>query len=292
MEAFADGQLTSAVPDLFYGARPEQVDLKVRRDLGKHIIPSTDKSLPVAPNYFLEAKSHGGRLDVAKRQACHDGAIGARAMHSLRNYGATRPEYDNNAYTVTSTYHGGTLKMYTTHATQSDAPEGGSDYYMTQLNSYALTGNPHTFRQGAAAIRNARDFAQAQRDKFITEANEKARRSRTEVASVNTLTSGRAQCSTTNEAQLVEADAVVDRHPFNDNVASNPATRVSGRRKARNQALEPDGEEAPPDRPDMQNSHARGRAPLPLEPQQAPRRESARQSQRLQASRLYGLRSS
>jgi hypothetical protein len=45
---------------------------------------------------------------------------------------------------------------------------------MTQLNSYAISGNPDSFRHGAAAFRNARDWAKGQRDKFINDANNKA----------------------------------------------------------------------------------------------------------------------
>ncbi|KAK3311472.1 uncharacterized protein B0T15DRAFT_482486 [Chaetomium strumarium] len=35
-------------------------------------------SVPVAPNFFLEAKAPKGAADVLKRQACYDGAYGAR----------------------------------------------------------------------------------------------------------------------------------------------------------------------------------------------------------------------
>jgi hypothetical protein len=42
-------------------------------------------------------------------------------MHSLRAYGQDEPVYDNNADTITSTCHGSTLKMYTSHL----APPGG-----------------------------------------------------------------------------------------------------------------------------------------------------------------------
>jgi hypothetical protein len=45
VEKFADGQLTAAKPDLFYGAELGRVDQRVRRDLGNHILPSTDESL-------------------------------------------------------------------------------------------------------------------------------------------------------------------------------------------------------------------------------------------------------
>ena len=82
LEPLAD-DLPKPNPDLYDGALPQQIDRGVRCDLGKQIVPCNNTSLPAAPNFFVEGKSEGGRADVAKRQACHDGAIGARAMHSL-----------------------------------------------------------------------------------------------------------------------------------------------------------------------------------------------------------------
>jgi hypothetical protein len=46
---------------------------------------------------------------------------------------------------------------------------------MSQVEAFALTRNINTFREGATAFRNARDWAQEQRDTFITAANERAR---------------------------------------------------------------------------------------------------------------------
>lgn len=52
-------------------------------------MPTNHTRAPAAPNFFLG----GGRgvADMAGRQACYDGALGARAMHSLRNYGKKEP---------------------------------------------------------------------------------------------------------------------------------------------------------------------------------------------------------
>jgi hypothetical protein len=58
------------------------------------------------PNFFLEAKGPDGSLAVARRQACYDGALGARGIHSLQSFGTSKPVYDNNAYTIESIYHG------------------------------------------------------------------------------------------------------------------------------------------------------------------------------------------
>lgn len=124
LEQLTDGTLVPGNPDLYYGARPEQLDRNIRRELNKQIVPSTQHDLPIAPNYLFQAKGPDGSLSVATRQACYDGALGARGIHSLQSYKQLEPQYDNNAYTITSTYHGGTLKMYTTHPIPPSVPGG------------------------------------------------------------------------------------------------------------------------------------------------------------------------
>ena len=44
---------------------------------------------------------------------------------------------------------------------------------MTQLRSFAMTDTPDTFRQGASALRNARDWAEEKRKELIAAANGK-----------------------------------------------------------------------------------------------------------------------
>ena len=109
---------------------------------------------------------------MAKRQACFDSALGARSFHKLRSFEADPSLiYDNNAYTITSTYHDGTLKLYAVHPTQSTNPENTPEYHMTQLNTFAITGTAERFREGISAFRNARDWAKEQRDDLIAVAN-------------------------------------------------------------------------------------------------------------------------
>jgi len=156
---------------------PQQIDRGVRCDLGKQIVPCNNTSLPAAPNFFVEGKSEGGRADVAKRQACHDGAIGARAMYSLQNYQSVTPTYDGNAYSYSSTYHQGTetLKLYAHHLTAPKVPGGKPEYHMSQVAGYQMTASRETFVNGAAGFRNLRDEAKTKRDKFIDHANQIAR---------------------------------------------------------------------------------------------------------------------
>ncbi|KIX02324.1 uncharacterized protein Z518_08265 [Rhinocladiella mackenziei CBS 650.93] len=172
-----DKNLSDPQPDVYYGAPPSAIDRRVRSELDKYIIPSTDTSRPAAPNFFLEGKGPCGRADVAKIQALYYGTMGARAMHKLQNYGADELVYDNKAYSFTSTYHAGTgtLQIYAMHLTQPTVPGGKPEYHMTQLRSFAMTDTLARFREGAAAYRNLRDLAMSQRNNFIKKANQVAR---------------------------------------------------------------------------------------------------------------------
>lgn len=173
LATLTDGTLANAKPDHFFGARPEQLNHKIRDELSEFVIPSTQSSLPIAPNFFLETKGPDGSLAVATRQACYHGALGARGMHKLQSYKQDEPSSDNNAYTITSIYHGGQLKLYTTHPTAPRESDGRPEYIMSQLKGWSMTSDSETFRKGATAYRNARDWAKEQRDEFIKSANER-----------------------------------------------------------------------------------------------------------------------
>ncbi|KAH7129629.1 hypothetical protein B0J13DRAFT_452806 [Dactylonectria estremocensis] len=142
--SLADEATVKAVPDYFDGARTRDIHSQVRHDLNTSIVPTKHANVPVVPNIFLEAKTPKGGADVAQRQACHDGAYGTGAMHALQNYGETEPAYDGNAYTYSSTYHDGTLKLYGHHVT-APTTAGGPEYHMTQAGAYALTHSRKAF---------------------------------------------------------------------------------------------------------------------------------------------------
>ena len=126
-------------------------------------------------------------------------------MHSLRSYGEGESAYDNNAYTVTSIYHGGQLKMYTSHPVEGTGPHAGkSEYYMHQINTYGMTGNPETFRQGATAFRNLRDWTEEQRNAAIARANEKANDAGRKQSTIPAITSS----FTTEVSSLVAATSL------------------------------------------------------------------------------------
>ncbi|EGE08380.1 hypothetical protein TEQG_07490 [Trichophyton equinum CBS 127.97] len=70
-------------------------------------------SLPITPNFFLEAKGPNGSPAVATRQAYYNGALGARGIRRLRLYNI--------------------LKLYTTHPTTPRESDGRPEYIITQL---------------------------------------------------------------------------------------------------------------------------------------------------------------
>jgi len=185
LDHLTDETLAPGNPDRYYGARPEQLDRRVRAHLGGHIIPSTQHDLPILPNYFLEIKGPDGSAAVAKRQASYDGALGARGIQSLKSYGQDEPLYDNHANTITAIYHNGQLQMYTSHPSQPTSRGGRPEYYTTQLRSFAMTDTAETFRHGATAYRNARDWAKEQRDEVIKRANNRANDSQTGAPAVD-----------------------------------------------------------------------------------------------------------
>ncbi|KAM3446845.1 hypothetical protein MY3296_009281 [Beauveria thailandica] len=171
LDSITDGITVDAVPDLYDGSHSTELHKTVRQDLGKTVIPTSHGRAPVAPNFFVEAKAPRGGADVAKRQACLDGAVGARAMHSLQNYGEDEPVYDGNAHTYSSTYHNGQLMLYAHHLTAPTADGERPEYHMTQIDTWGMTGNIETFRRGTAAFRNARELARGQRERLIQTAN-------------------------------------------------------------------------------------------------------------------------
>lgn len=232
LKDLTDGSITKAQPDFYDGARPEELDKQIREDLGPYIVPSTNAAAPCLPNFFTEGKGPKGLTDVCKNQAMYDGALGARGIHELRSYVDPETAFDNNAYTIASTYHpSGLLTMYTTHPVKSTNPKNPIEYRMTQLNSYAMTGNPDSFRQGAGAWRNGREYMDANRKASIAAANAKALNA--EIPGLDSSTQSLVSLSS-NEPALPESETSADELALDLGVfhSSNHTTPVQARTKA------------------------------------------------------------
>ncbi|MCJ1461990.1 hypothetical protein MMC07_000590 [Pseudocyphellaria aurata] len=175
LKHLTDGSISKAKPNFYDGSRSADLKKQIREELGPYIVPSTNTAAPCLANFFVEGKGPKGTFAVCKRQALYDGALGARGMHELRSYVDPETALDNNAYTITSTYHGGVgdLTIYSTHPTPSNDPHNPIEYRMTQLRGWKMTDIPETFRQGASALRNARDWAKEKREELMIAANDK-----------------------------------------------------------------------------------------------------------------------
>ncbi|KAK2598209.1 hypothetical protein QQS21_005686 [Conoideocrella luteorostrata] len=166
LDSITDETTVKAVPDLYDRSYPRDINTIVRTKLSSTIIPTSHRHALAVPKFFVEAKAPRAGADVTKRQACLDGAIGARAMHSLQNYGEEELVFDGKAHALSSTYHDGMLKMYAHHVTGAAAEGERPEYHMTQIGGWQMTGDIDAFRCGATAFRNARDLAQQQRETF------------------------------------------------------------------------------------------------------------------------------
>jgi hypothetical protein len=108
---------------------------------------------------------------IARLQALYYGALGERGQLSLLSYGNKTLQFDKNAHTMTSTYNDGHLRMYTISTAQSSGGSARPEYYMHLVGSWSMIASLEVFRQGAAAFRNARDWAQDERGDSIRRAN-------------------------------------------------------------------------------------------------------------------------
>jgi hypothetical protein len=188
--------IADAKPDYFTGANIDQIQQRVRAELGKYIIPSNNNSRPAAPNFFTEIKGPDGNLEKCNRQLVQDLSTGARAMHTLQIYGH-ESFYDGKAYTFGATFMStnAQLSLYAMHPSapmdgnaedgnamdgnvkdgnvkdgnvkDGNAKDGKPQYHTTCLAYYRLTMNAKTCREGIAAWRNLRDMAREKRNELI-----------------------------------------------------------------------------------------------------------------------------
>ncbi|KHN94711.1 uncharacterized protein MAM_07466 [Metarhizium album ARSEF 1941] len=161
-------------PDFFDGASLVDINHNIRNDqtFQSKVIPSKHANVPVAVNFFFIGET-GGDSSVALRQACYNGAYGARAMHALQNYGKVEPAYDGSAYTFTSIYEApsSTLQLYAHHIVAPANAGGPPEYYMTKIRGFYLKDSYASFVEGVKVFRNARQLAKEHRDRFIQAAN-------------------------------------------------------------------------------------------------------------------------
>lgn len=180
LKPLSDVMIIAPKPDFYDGAHPEQLSKPIRDSLSRYIIPSRMHHKPMAPNFFLEIKGPHGSGGVGKTQARYDGAVGARGIHALQNYGnALAAVYDGRAYTFSATYYIDQVSIYAHHLREPVGGGGGGgggqqpqpEYHMSLVGAYCLLTSRDAFEQGVGALRNARDLAKQYRDEFVDAAD-------------------------------------------------------------------------------------------------------------------------
>jgi hypothetical protein len=78
LDHLTDASLVPGNPDRYYGVRLEQFDRKIRNNLKRFIVPSTQSDLPILPIAVLAIKGPDSLASVALRQASYNGALIAR----------------------------------------------------------------------------------------------------------------------------------------------------------------------------------------------------------------------
>jgi hypothetical protein len=155
----------------FGGAPPTEIDSRVCEALADVIILRDDQQRPAAPSYFVQINKQEGSNDVEMRQAANTAAVGAQCMFELQNFGKNPPVYDDNAYSIVVSYHApdATLHIHVSQPRRSAV--GQKEFLTTRLGTFNMTQSLEDFRQGAMAVRNARDLCKEWRDAFIADAN-------------------------------------------------------------------------------------------------------------------------
>lgn len=198
-------------PDRVYGARPETLDRSVRDRLETLILPTTAKDI-LCPNFIVHVKGPDGTPKVAEIQAVYDGALAARGIQALWEFGSERGPQQNAeqqererereqeeeqeeqatiARTITCTFADGVLRMFAVARRHRDpasrrlrrlrlqqqtrSQPDDIEYVTTRLGSWFMAEELDGFRKGALAFRNGLEWARKQRDEAIERANERVR---------------------------------------------------------------------------------------------------------------------
>ncbi len=119
--------------DFYDKARLKELNKRTREELGFYIIPSTNIIVLYFPNFFTEGKGLKGDTPIYKNQVLYDGTLNTRRIYELRLYINLETAYDNNFYTIISTYYSGSraLKLYIIYYILSINPNRDYKYHIT-----------------------------------------------------------------------------------------------------------------------------------------------------------------
>lgn len=156
-------RLPPVKPDIAAGLPPEDIDIKIRREIGAYVL-TTNGDTPALVNSFTELKGPRGKEKTGLEQAAYDGAAGTRAMHKMRSFGLlAEPEPDGNARTFVTSYMQGTTTFYASHMLPPVRGTTTGSYYTYPLGGEFSLGSAAQFRASITSYRNLQDIAASER---------------------------------------------------------------------------------------------------------------------------------
>lgn len=156
-------RLPPVKPDIAAGLPPEDIDIKIRREIGAYVL-TTNGDTPALVNSFTELKGPRGKEKAGLEQAAYDGAAGARAMHKMRSFGlSAEPEPDGNARTFVTSYMQGTTAFYASHMQSAGRGATTGSYHTYPLGGEFSLGSAAQFRASITSYRNLQDIAASER---------------------------------------------------------------------------------------------------------------------------------
>lgn len=161
--------------DLYDESWSVDLDKRIWEELSFYIVSSMNTAASCLLNFFTKGKGFNDNTEVCKNQALYDDVLDACEIHKLQSYVDSGTTYDNNAYTITSTYHDDseTLIVYTIHFTLFKDVKRFIEYHITQLRFFAMTDASDIFWQKASLLRNVRELTKEKWEELITVTNDK-----------------------------------------------------------------------------------------------------------------------
>lgn len=169
-------RITVAKPDLF-DAETAPAGFHMPDSIADYVQVMQSGIALVLPNFFIEFKGPAGCPKCCQRQAFHNGALGARALHQMRQYGALPDDelFNRHAYTISICINArGKCSIYAIRVERTQQPPSllvpsapTATYHIHMLSVFNMLESVNEFHRGFETIRNLRSWARQKRQEIL-----------------------------------------------------------------------------------------------------------------------------
>jgi len=118
LESFIYNNLIDTKSNFYNRVRSAQIDLRIREKLKLYIILAIQEQTLALLNIFIKTKNFDKNAIVIKQQTCFNNILSTCNIYKFRFFKADNTlAYNNNIYTIVSTYYNNQLKIYTIYFT-------------------------------------------------------------------------------------------------------------------------------------------------------------------------------